>query len=39
MEVEFSIQLSVNGRVDIDVGLFSSQLLDVCVIRLEAFIF
>lgn len=38
VEVELSIQLSVSGRVDVDMGLFSPQLLNVCLFRLEAII-
>lgn len=39
MEVELSVQLSVHGRVDVDVGLFSPQLLNMCLLGLEAIIF
>lgn len=31
VEVELSIQLSVDGRVDVDVRLFTPQLLDMCL--------
>lgn len=38
MEVKLSIQLSVDGRVDVDVGLSLPQLLNMCPFRLVAII-
>lgn len=39
MEVELPVQLSVYGRVDVNVGLFSPQFLDMRLFGLEAIIF
>lgn len=39
VEIKLSIQSSVDGRVDVDVCLFPSQLLNMCLLGLEAIIF